>query len=147
MVNKAQFDHSAQIVSKKHTGVRTKESPPILQMKKKDHKRQKQARETKLKKLYLHGYSYNSICNLVRTKLELELYEQWRKLKSYYTITYMYAINYGDNNPKHCLPFPGEAMTDLVSISMPKKQGLTLNKHFPPAISDSQMQWLQMTLQ
>jgi len=37
---KAQFDHSAQMVSKKHTGVRTKEFPPILQMKKKNHKKQ-----------------------------------------------------------------------------------------------------------
>jgi len=59
---------------------------------------------------------------------------------------HVHAINYGDNSPKHYLPFPGEAMTDLVSISMPEKQGLTLNKHFPPAISDSQMQWLQKKL-
>lgn len=69
-----------------------------------------------------------------------------KKLKPF-IIAYMHAINYGDNSPKHYLPFPGEAMTDLVSISMPEKQGLTLNKRFPPAISDSQMQWLQKTLQ
>lgn len=40
MLNKAQFDYSAQIVSKKHRGVRAKQSPPILQMKKKNHTKQ-----------------------------------------------------------------------------------------------------------
>lgn len=57
------------------------------------------------------------------------------------------TINYVANIPKHNLPFPVGARTDLVSISMPKIQGLTLNIHFPPVVSDSQMLWLQNTLQ
>lgn len=75
--------------------------------------------------------------------MELELSE-WRKYKNPYTCN---TISYIANSPKSDLPFHGGARTGLVSISMQEKQGLTLNIHFPPAVSDSQMQWLQNTQQ